>query len=169
MVSVTVRLLSVTTPAATVALSWYVMARVAFVFLGIPVTTSSAVVPSVTAPRDVAPGGAANVARSVTFAGIAALSCAVTLYVRFGVGVVTVYVVLPFVTDVGCDPATAALILSNPGFPETAMVCAPTALPATTSSADERTNTFKWVNSSFKSLYVRSIGWRRDDSLLLKE
>src|SRR6185503_8398887 len=128
MVSVTVRLVDVTTPAFTVALSWYVMPGVELVPRGMPVTTSRAVTSSETAPTDVAPGGAAKVPVSVTPVGMAASSCAVILYVRFGLGVVMVYVVLLLLTDVGCDPATAAVIFRALGLPDTASVCATTAL-----------------------------------------
>jgi hypothetical protein len=98
------------------------MARVAFVFLGIPVTTFCAAVVSVTAPAEVALGGAASVSVTVTPAGMLALSCAVMRYVLLGFGVVTVYVVAASLTDVGCDPATAVVMRSNAGLPETVSV-----------------------------------------------
>src|SRR5919198_3944264 len=98
------------------------MARVAFVFFGIPVTTFCAAVVSVTAPTDVALGGAANVSVSVTPAGTFAFSCAVILYVLFAFGVVTVYVVAPLLTAVGWDPATAVVTTNDAGLPETESV-----------------------------------------------
>lgn len=85
--------------------------------LVMPVTRSAPVVPSATAPALVAPVGAARLTRSVTLAGIAWSMAAVTLVpVWF---VVIANVVLASLTDVGADPAGAALMVSAPGLPET--------------------------------------------------
>ena len=97
----TVRELSAITPPVVFGVSVYVIALVEFVFLGMLMTTSWSTFVSATAPRDVAPGGAAKVAVTVIPAGIGVERRAVILCGRLGLGVVTVYVVVLLATGAG--------------------------------------------------------------------
>lgn len=104
------------TPAADVALSRYVMARLSAVeSMGMFLTTSWAVVLSVTWPMLVAPDCAARVIVSVAPAGNAELSRAVILLVLSAPIVLVLYLVVASVTPVGLDPATAVVIVNDPG------------------------------------------------------
>src|SRR5437588_7066994 len=104
------------TPAAAVASSWYVRARPLEFNLVIPVTMSTAAVPSALMPALAAPAGAPRVAESVTPAGIATPMLAV-IFAPVWLQV-TAQVLPADVTLVGALPATAAL-MSMVGAPVT--------------------------------------------------
>jgi hypothetical protein len=116
-VSVTVRELGATTPAATVALSPYVMVSMVFDPEGIAITTSRVVTSSATGPRLVAPGGAVMERVSVNPTGTGVLSWAATFFTpAFPARINTVLDASE--TGVGCAPATAVAMRKVPGLPD---------------------------------------------------